>query len=503
MGEKPTLALKSPAASAKMAVAESLMNLTASDIERLERVKLSANWMCANGHPGEGAGLYEAVEAIGMGLCPELGIGIPVGKDSMSMKMKWEDAESKEDREVTAPLTVVITAFSTVKQITRTWTPTLRRHEEVGDTLLMFVDLAEGMQAMGGSALAQVFSQIGNGVPDVRDSELLKDYFDATEQLHESGIVLAYHDRSDGGLFTTLVEMMFAGRCGLDIMLDHVSNSSRNQDTIPALFNEELGAVFQIRKKDEIDFNRCFATCGPPPGLIKRIGRVGPLNKGQHLNLWHGATKVYSESRGHLQQQWAATSYHMQRLRDNAACADAEYAHILDDTDPGLSFNLTFDPKDTLLPWTSSLLTTLNVTNKPAVAILREQGTNGHAEMAFAFQAAGFVAYDVHMTDIIAGRVSLGQFVGLAACGGFSYGDVLGAGRGWASTVLLHEKVRKEFVGFFGRKDTFTLGVCNGYVFSSSSPSTSRIIHPLHTARHTADTVFLNVSLFPPCIPSI
>lgn len=444
-----------------MAVAESLLNLAAADIE-LKRVKLSANWMCASSHPGEGAGLYEAVEAIGMELCPELGISIPVGKDSMSMAMKWKDPDTKEDKQVTAPLSVVITAFGPVRQIARTWTPTLRRYEDVGESLLLFVDLAEGTQALGGSALAQVFSQIGNEAPDIRDTEQFKDFFDAIEQLHESGIILAYHDRSDGGLFATLVEMMFAGRCGLDVMLDHVSVSSRHQDIVPALFNEELGAVFQVRKEDEIEFQRCFATCGPPPGLIKRIGRVTPAKNGQHLNLWHGAKKIYTESRANLQQIWASTSYHMQKLRDNAACAESEFANIADDADPGLSFKLTFDPKADITPKTSSWLNTLNITSKPRVAILREQGTNGQAEMALAFSVAGFVAIDVHMTDLISGRVSLASFVGMAACGGFSYGDVLGAGRGWANSVLSHPSVLKEFTDFFQRNDTFTLGVCNG-----------------------------------------
>lgn len=464
MGEKPTLSFKSPAASARMAVAESLMNLAAADIaDGLERVKLSANWMTAINHPGEGAALYEAVEAIGMELGPQLGLSIPVGKDSMSMKMRGCDEKGTE---VTAPLSLVITAFTATRNITRTWTPTLRRVEDVGETLLLLVDLSEGFKALGGSALAQCFGQIGDEVPDIRDVDLFKDYFDAIEQLHQAGIVLAYHDRSDGGLFTTLVEMMFAGRCGLDVMLDHVSSSHKNQHVIPALFNEELGAVFQVRKRDEIAFNRCFATCGPPPGLIKRIGRVSPA-KTQAINIWHGAEKVYSESRATLQQLWSSTSYQMQRLRDDAACADAEFANILDDSDPGLSYRLNFDLKDDLLPWRSSLLSTLNITNKPRVAILREQGTNGHAEMAFAFTVAGFSAHDVHMTDIISGRVSLAGFAGMAAAGGFSYGDVLGAGRGWAQTVLQHAHVRTEFKAFFERPDTFTLGVCNGCQFLS------------------------------------
>ncbi|KAB8360895.1 hypothetical protein FH972_024628 [Carpinus fangiana] len=464
IGEKPTLALISPASSARMAVAESIMNLAAADImDRFSRIKLSANWMAASSHPGDAAALYEAVEAIGMDLCPKLGISIPVGKDSMSMKMKWSDKDTKDEREVTGPMTLDVTAFAPVRQIGRTWTPTLRVLEDVGETYLMFVDLAEGMKALGGSALAQTFKQVGNTCPDVREIDLFKDYVDAIEQLHDSGIVLAYHDRSDGGLFTTIAEMMFAGRCGAEIMLDQLVDSTRTPDIIAALFNEELGAVFQIRKKDEIEFNRCFATCGPPPGLIKRIGRV-PTSKKQQLSFRFGTTLVYSNSRIELQKKWATTSHQMQRIRDDPTCADAEFENIGDERDPGLTYKLTFNPKDNILPWTSSLLSA-TVSSRPRVAILREQGVNGQAEMAFAFNVAGFAAIDVHMTDIISGRVSLASFVGLAACGGFSYGDVLGAGQGWAKSVLLHSDVRNEFQTFFRRPDTFSLGVCNGCQF--------------------------------------
>ncbi|KAF2646610.1 phosphoribosylformylglycinamidine synthase [Massarina eburnea CBS 473.64] len=465
MGEKPTLALISPAASARMAVAESLMNLAAaSTFDRLSRVRLSANWMSASSHPGEGAALYEAVEAIGMDLCPKLGISIPVGKDSMSMKMKWKDQETQEAKEVTAPMSLIITAFAPVNYTDRTWTPALERLEDVGETILMFVDLAVGKKNMGGSALAQTFGQVGDEAPDVWDADVIKDYYDAIEQLHESGIVLAYHDRSDGGLFTTLVEMMFAGRCGLEIMLDGVSRSSDAKDMIEALFNEELGAVFQVRKKDEVNFNRCFATCGPPPGMVKKIGRVPEASK-QAISFAFGSKVVYRNSRKELQQRWASTSHQLQRLRDNPECADAEFGNILDDQDPGLSYKLTYNPKDTILPLKASISSAF--TSKPRVAILREEGVNGQAEMAHAFHMAGFSAIDVHMTDIISERVSLAGFVGLAACGGFSYGDVLGAGQGWAKSVLLHPNTRKEFEAFFGRADTFTLGVCNGCQFLS------------------------------------
>lgn len=454
MGEKPTLALISPGASARMAVAESLMNIAAASLPgRLSRVRLSANWMAASSHPGEGAALYEAVEAIGMELCPDLGISIPVGKDSMSMKAKWDN------KEVTAPLSLVISAFAPVNDLSSTWTPALRRPEEVGETVLMYVDLANGKKAMGGSALAQVFGQIGSEAPDVRDTDMIKDFYHAVEQLHESDVVLAYHDRSDGGLFTTVVEMMFAGRCGATLALDKITKSGRPQDLVDTLFNEELGAVFQIRKKDENQFKGVFAPLTPIT-----LGAVTKQPK-QDLSIYYGADCVYRASRQDLQQKWSHTSWAMQRLRDNPACADAEKENIKDDQDPGLKYKLTFNPRDNILPPTSWL--TSQVMAKPRVAILREQGVNGQAEMAFAFSVAGFSPIDVHMTDILSGRVSLAGFAGLAACGGFSYGDVLGAGQGWAKSVLLHESTRQEFKNFFERKDTFALGVCNGCQFLS------------------------------------
>jgi phosphoribosylformylglycinamidine synthase len=460
MGEKPTLALISPAASARMAVAESLMNLAASHVlGDLPRVRLSANWMAAVNHPGEGAALYEAVRAIGMELCPRLGVSIPVGKDSTSMKASWKDMTSGETKSVTAPVTVVISAFAPVANVRKTWTPTLRRLEDVGETILMYVDLAQGNKAMGGSALAQAFGKLGNEAPDVRDPDLLIDYYDAIIQLHQSGIVLSYHDISDGGLLTTVVEMMFAGRCGAEIMLDGIAKSTSTSHILEALFNEELGAIFQVRKSDEVNFHRCFATCGPPPGLIRKIGRV-PVYSKQQLAIRYSQKPILHMNRSELQQIWSKTSYQMQRLRDNVECADAEYENILDNHDPGLHYKLTFDPKDTILPFLSSI--TSSFAKAPRVAILREQGVNGHAEMAFAFKAAGFEAVDIHMTDIIGGR-NLDDFVGIAACGGFSYGDVLGAGQGWAKSILMHEEnARPTFQRFFTRPDTFALGVCNG-----------------------------------------
>lgn len=319
MGERPQLALISAAASARMAVAESLLNLAAADlIGELNRVKLSANWMAAVNHPGEGARLYEAVHAIGKELCPQLKISIPVGKDSTSMKASWKDRESGEAKSVTAPMSVIITAVSVVNDVRKTWTPQLRRVEDVGETVLMYVDLAAGKKAMGGSALAQAFGQLGNESPDVRDVDLITDLFDALKQLHESGVVLAYHDISDGGLMTTIAEMMFAGRCGADITLDGVSKSGSAADILDALFSEELGAVFQVRKSDEINFKRCFATCGPPPGLIRTIGTVKATSK-QSLSVRYAGGVIASLERTDMQQWWSKTSYAMQKERDNPA----------------------------------------------------------------------------------------------------------------------------------------------------------------------------------------
>lgn len=456
MGEKPTIALINPAASARMAVAEALMNLGASDVlGDMRRVKLSANWMAAVNHPGEGAALYEAVQAA-MEICTALNVSIPVGKDSTSMKSVWRD--NGEAKSVTAPVSVAISAFTVVEDVRRTWTPQLRRVEDVGETILMFVDLANGRKAMGGSALAQSLCAVGDEAPDMKDFDLMTDYYDALDQLHKSGVVLSYHDRSDGGLLTTIAEMMFAGRCGVDMMMDGISKSGNNLDMLEALFNEELGAVFQVRASDEMNFKRCFATCGPPAGLIRKFGVVKPKSK-QSLTIRHGGSVFATLGRAEMQQWWSKTSFEMQRLRDNPVGADSEFSIIADNEDPGLSYRLGFSPSDTAMPLTSSI--TGMFTKSPRVAIIREQGINGYAELAYAFRAAGFEAVDVHMTDILNGR-SLVDFTGIAAPGGFSYGDVLGAGQGWAQSILMHDKARREFQDFFTRPDTFGLGVCNG-----------------------------------------
>lgn len=465
MGERPLIALSSPAASARMAVAEALTNLAAANVKDcLERVRLSANWMVASAHPGEMEGLYDAVRTVTQDMCIGLGISIPVGKDSTSMKMKWKDADSGAAKEVTSPLSLVVTAFAPVADISKTWTPALRRREEVGETVLVLVDLAIGRKALGGSALAQVFSTHETETPDVHDIDLLRDYYYAMDELHDSDIVLAYHDRSDGGLFATVAEMMFAGRVGVEISLDAVQASSSVAETVSTLFNEELGGIFQIRRTDIHKFHSAFSNCGPPAGLISKIGTVTPKSR-QRLRIGFETAIFFDMSRAQLQQMWSITSHRMQRLRDNPDCADQEYQAIVNDTDPGLSYKLTFSPKENIMSLYSSFNYLLR--GKPRVAILREQGTNGYAEMAFAFHSAGFIAIDVHMTDIISGRVDLATFTGLAACGGFSYGDVLGAGQGWAKSVLYHRQTKKQFSAFFERQDTFTLGVCNGCQFLS------------------------------------
>ncbi|EWC43792.1 phosphoribosylformylglycinamidine synthase [Drechslerella stenobrocha 248] len=450
MGERPTLALVSPASSARMAVAESLTNLAAANLlGGLKRVRLSANWMAAGSHPGEGAALYEAVEAVGLDLCPKLGISIPVGKDSMSMKMKWD-----KTKEVTAPISLVVTAFCAVADIGTTWTPTLSRDES---TILLLVDLAAGFRTLGGSALAQVFGQVGNEVPDVRDAEVLKKFFDLVNDLHHEKSVLAYHDRSDGGLITTLLEMAFAGRTGLEITLDELAASDSDSDVIPTLFNEELGAVFQVRGDDLPRFYEICNQYGLPKESIYKVAR--PItNSSQPINISYKGRRLFSSSRAALQQSWSRTSYELQKIRDNPSCAEQEYTAITDDENPGLSFQPSFNPAAPFIPPSPQ---------NPRVAILREQGVNGHAEMAFAFLAAGFTPIDVHMTDLISGTTSLSDFTGLAACGGFSYGDVLGAGAGWAKSVLLHPRTRGDFAAFFERADTFALGVCNGCQFLS------------------------------------
>lgn len=449
MGERTPLALLNAGASARMAIAESLTNLAAASFE-LSKVKLSANWMSAASHEGEGAKLYEGVEAVGMDLCPALGVGVPVGKDSMSMAMRWP-GEHGEKNQVTAPLSLIVTAFAPCDNVERTWTPQLRT--DVADTVLVFVDLAQGKQRLGGSALAQVFKQLGSEAPDVEDASQLKAFFTAVQTLKSTDTVLAYHDRSDGGLFTTIVEMAFAGRSGVQVSLDAISSGG---NYIASLFNEELGAVMQVRTGNLVAFTDAFVKAGFSTRHIHVIGKVLG-REDQTVNLIHNSEAIYTSTRGQLQQLWAETSYRMQARRDEPTGAKEEFDAILDDEDEGIVF-------DVKAPFLNEVQ---RLSSPPRVAILREQGVNGHIEMAWSFHQAGFESVDVHMSDIISGKLSLSSFAGIAACGGFSYGDVLGAGNGWAKSILLNETARKEFTAFFDREDTFALGVCNGCQFFS------------------------------------
>lgn len=450
MGERTPVALLNPAGSARMAVAESLTNLAAAHVGDLNRVKLSANWMCAASKAGEGAALYEAVKAVGLELCPALGVGIPVGKDSMSMSMKWR--QDDEQKEVSAPLSLIVTAFAGVEDVMATWTPQLRT-DVTEATILVFLDLAGGKARLGASALAQVFKEIGSETPDVEDPAVVKAFFEASQMIKAKApaVVLAYHDRSDGGLFTTIVEMAFAGRTGVKVDLDTLSTA----DPVAALFNEELGVVVQIRANHLQVLSSIFSEAGFPTSAIHVIGEVTPSS--QSITITYNAEIIFESTRGDLQHVWAETSYQMQRLRDDPTSAEEEFSLIKSDAHSGLFYDLAFAPSPSL-----------DISHRPTVAILREQGVNGQAEMAWAFTAAGFDAVDVHMSDILSGAVDLSQFRGLAACGGFSYGDVLGAGKGWANSVLMHDAARAQFFAFFERKDTFALGVCNGCQFMSN-----------------------------------
>ncbi|KDN40612.1 phosphoribosylformylglycinamidin [Tilletiaria anomala UBC 951] len=465
-GERTPLALINAAASARMAVAESLMNLAAASIEGLSRVKLSANWMCAASHGDEGAKLYEAVQAVGLDLCPKLGLAIPVGKDSMSMKMAWEG------KEVTAPLSLVVTAFAPVNRIDRTWTPQLRT-DTGDDTVLLFVDLAKGKQRLGGSALAQVFRQLGAEAPNVEDAALLAAFFRACMTLKalrvqnradkEDSLVLAYHDRSDGGLFATITEMCFSGHIGATINLDAVAPAGA--DVNAALFNEELGAVLQVRAGDVKAVSTVFISEGIPAEALRIIGTVPTDAQDQNIAFARpGSAPLFRSSRAEMQKAWAETSFRVQELRDNPEAAQSEYSLITDEPRGALalSYDLKYLPGADVLGGLAPS-PERPLLSRPKVAILRDQGVNGHIEMAWAFSQAGFCAVDVHTSDLISGRVSLKDFRGLAACGGFSFGDVLGAGSGWAKSLLLNPRAKAELTDFFGnRKDTFGLGVCNG-----------------------------------------
>ncbi|WP_199609414.1 phosphoribosylformylglycinamidine synthase [Flocculibacter collagenilyticus] len=443
MGERTPIALLNYGASARMAVAESITNIAAADIGELKRIKLSANWMAAAGHPGEDAGLYEAVKAIGEELCPALGLTIPVGKDSMSMKTKWQ--EGNQEKAVTSPLSLVITAFAKVEDIRRTLTPQLMTDQ--GETSLVLIDLGRGKSRMGGSCLAQVYKQLGDVTPDLDEPSLLKGFFNSIQQLNNEELLLAYHDRSDGGLFTTLVEMAFAGHTGVDIDISELSTQP-----LHALFNEELGAVVQVRSSD-LD---AVMNLLDENGLSAMSHVIGTLNTDDEIRVQNKGDIVLKHSRNHYRKIWAETTHNMQMLRDNPDCVEQELEIKTDNNDPGISPLLTFDiNEDVAAPY-------ILKGTSPKIAILREQGVNSHLEMAAAFDRAGFTAVDVHMSDVLSGKVTLAQFNGLAACGGFSYGDVLGAGEGWAKSILFNDKARDEFQAFFNRQSTFALGVCNG-----------------------------------------
>ncbi len=442
MGERTPYALLNAPASGRMAVGEAITNIACTRIGELRDVKLSANWMCAAGHPGEDEKLFRTVETVGMDFCPALGITIPVGKDSMSMRTEWQ--ADGQTRAVTAPMSLVISAFAPVLDVRKTVTPQLRLDK--GDSLLLLVDIAGGQQRLGGSILAQTFSQLGEQVPDADSPAQLACYFAAVQALLQDDLLLAYHDRSDGGLFTTLAEMSFAGRCGLQLDI-----SALGEQPLAILFNEELGAVLQVRSHQLDEIKSRFARAGFTGGLHV----LGVPQQSQEIGIEHAGETIYRGTRAALQVLWAGTSYRVQSLRDNAECARQEFDSINAD-DPGMSASLCFDPADNITaPYIARGV-------RPKVAILREQGVNSQNEMAAAFDRAGFTAVDVHMSDILGGRRSLAEFKGLAACGGFSYGDVLGAGEGWAKTILFNALAREQFHAFFERDDTFSLGVCNG-----------------------------------------
>ena len=446
MGERTPLALLDAPASGRMAVAETITNLAAARIEKLSDIKLSANWMAAAGHPGEDARLFDTVKAVGMELCPELGITIPVGKDSMSMKTRWNDGG--DDKSVTSPLSLIVTGFAPVQNARQTLTPQLRMDQ--GDTDLILIDLGRGQNRLGGSALAQVYNRIGQQGPDLDDAEDLKAFFAVIQGLNADGQVIAYHDRSDGGLLATLAEMAFAGHCGLNINLDVLADQADQLAAV--LFNEELGAVIQVRQSD----TEAVLAQLSGAGLGDCSAVIGQPQSPQILNFSFNDEILLSGTRTEWQQAWSETSWHIQRLRDNADCADQEFDGLADDGNPGLNVLLSYDVNDDIAaPYINSGI-------RPQVAILREQGVNGQVEMAAAFTRAGFNAIDVHMSDILAGRVDLADFRGLVACGGFSYGDVLGAGEGWAKSILFNADAREAFSAFFQRPDTFALGVCNG-----------------------------------------
>ena len=476
MGERTPLAVIDAAASGRMAVGEAITNIAAAPIADISDIKLSANWMAACGQPGQDAALFDTVKAVGMELCPALGVSIPVGKDSLSMRTTWND--DGESKAVISPVSLIVSSFAPVTDVRRALTPQLQTDK--GDTALILIDLGRGKNRLGASILAQVTQQLGDSVPDVDSPQDLKAFFVAIQQLNSDGKLLAYHDRSDGGLFGTLVEMAFAGRAGVSVNLDiltmegeHSSDwgdaknwagqvaERRNEMTLRALFSEELGAVIQVRAEDKSAVMSVLRDQGL--GACSHI--IGKLNERGAIEFTRDAKVVYNETRSSLHRLWSETSWRIARLRDNPACADQEYDRLLDATDPGMSPKVTFDLADNVAaPFIATGV-------RPRVAILREQGVNSHIETAWAMHQAGFNAIDVHMSDLIAGRAALSDFHGIIAVGGFSYGDVLGAGEGWAKTILFNPQLSDAFAKFFARQDTFGLGVCNGCQMMSNLKS--------------------------------
>lgn len=443
IGERTPVALLSHAASVRLAVAEAITNIAAADIGDLDRVKLSANWMAPNGHGGEDAGLYEAVKTLGMELCPELSLTVPVGKDSMSMKTTWE--ENGEQKTVTAPMSLIISAFARCEDVRKTLTPQLRTDK--GQTSLIYIDLGECQHRLGGSALAQVYGQLGSKCANLDHPVRLKGLFDAVQFLNRKNLILAYHDISDGGLFTTLCEMAFAGHTGITVGLDQLGDND-----LAILFSEEIGVVLQVKKDDEEKILNILSG----HGLANCSFVIGTLNADDQIIFTRNGKEILHRERKNLRCIWAQTTYHMQALRDNPECAKEEFELKNESNDKGLFVDLTYDlNEDVAAPYIAKGAS-------PRIAILREQGVNSQSEMAAAFDRAGFSCIDVHMSDILTGKVSLDSFKGFAACGGFSYGDVLGAGEGWAKSILFNQRAYDEFSKFFNRKDTFALGVCNG-----------------------------------------
>jgi phosphoribosylformylglycinamidine synthase len=467
LGERSPIALIDAAASGRMAVGEAITNLAAAAVNEIGDIRLSANWMAAAGHPGEDAALFDAVRAVGKELCPALGISIPVGKDSMSMRTTWQD--DGVNKAVVSPLSLIITAFAPSPDASRTLTPQLRTDQ--GESDLILLDLGRGMNRLGGSILGQVYGELGDACPDLDEPAQLKAFFALIQQLNQQGKLLAYHDRADGGLFATICEMAFAGHCGVDLDVDELRYHRIHDDIMldvnaapdPSepytsrlfgiLFNEELGAVLQVRREDTgAVMDACFAA-----GLRDEFYIVGSTNNKDRVRILREGVPVFSAKRADLLIAWSETSYRMQALRDNPDCAEEEFDGLLAKKNPGLHVALSFDLNDDVAaPYVKRKRA------QPKVAILREQGVNGEVEMAAAFARAGFTPVDVHMSDILAGRVKLKAFKGLAACGGFSYGDVLGAGGGWAASILHNARASDEFQTFFQRADSFALGVCNG-----------------------------------------